>query len=340
MKKTLASLFLIIFSGYLIANAQAATNAITEGIDACLSAIIPSLFAFMVISSFFISTGVNRFIFKPFFAISRWWFKGDENVFSVFLTSLFGGYPIGIKLFSDLISYKKNYNEIGEKYLMFCYCPSPTFVIGIIGLGIFKSSQAGLIVYLSNVLSCVVLAFLVNIFSKRRSDFSVEKGARINLSELSNSISGTIKALSLICACVLLFRLFSSFCETVGLFSFVDENTASILKAFFEVTSLTNAPADFSLLPFYSLLTSLGGLCILFQTAALAPKGFKLRYFLLGRIICSVMSFVFTKAILHFFTPALPVFAQNSVKLFSANPICSFCLIIMCYILLKLPQKN
>lgn len=339
MKKILVSAFLIVFSGFLIADAKNASDAVVQGVNACLTTIIPSLFAFMAISSFLISTGLNRFIFKPLFAISRLWFKGDENVFSVFIASLFGGYPIGIKLLSELISYNKNYSEIGEKYLSFCYCPSPTFVIGIVGLGIFKSSQAGLIVYLSNALSCVLLAFIINIFSRKRFYFPCRKRAEIDFSKLSDSIEGTVKSLSVICACVISFRLFSSFISATGVLSFFGNDTALLLQGFFEISSLTSCAADFNLLPFYSLLTSSGGFCIIFQMKALAPKGFRMRYFLLGRVFCSFMSYIFTMLLLYFFNPVLAVASQNSVKMFSANPICSFCLIIMCYILLKLPQK-
>lgn len=340
MKKMLASVVLIIFSGFLITDAKTASDAVVEGVNACLTTIIPSLFAFMVISSFLISTGLNRFIFKPLFAISRLWFKGDENVFSVFIASLFGGYPIGMKLFSELISYNKNYSEIGEKYLSFCYCPSPTFVIGIVGLGIFKSTQAGLIVYLSNALSCVLLAFIINIFSRKRFYFPCRKRAEIDFSKLSDSIKGAVKTLSVICACVILFRLFSSFITATGVLSFLSDDTASFIQGFFEISSLTSCAADFNLLPFYSLLASSGGLCIIFQVTALAPKGFRMRYFLLGRVFCSFTSYIFTLIFLNLFNPVLAVASQNSVKMFSANPICSFCLIIMCYILLKLPQKN
>ena len=340
MKKTLISLALIIFSGFLTVDAQSASDALTNGINACLSTIIPSLFAFMVISSFLLSTGLNRFLFRPLFAISRFWFKGDENIFAVFIISLFGGYPVGIKLFSELTAYNKNYNEIAEKYLSFCYCPSPTFAIGIIGLGLFKSSQAGLIVYLSNVLACIVLAVSMNLFSKKSSLPPIKRTEQIDFSKLSEAISGTVKTLSVICASILLFRLVSAFFDAIGLFSFFNAEIASILRAVFEVSSLTECCANFNLLPFYSALVSFGGLCIIFQTVALAPKGFRLRYFFLGRVCCSFLSFLFTNILLRFFTPTLTVSAHNPVKVFSVSPICSFCLIIMCYILLKLPQKN
>ena len=125
----------------LITDSKQIIETAQKSVTVCLSVIIPSLFAFMVLSQIMISCGIADILFFPLYKISSFWFKGSRRQFSVFLLSLIGGYPVGIKLLKEYIAYNKNYTAIAENMLCYCYCGSPAFVIQMVGLSVFGSAN-------------------------------------------------------------------------------------------------------------------------------------------------------------------------------------------------------
>ena len=101
----------IITAVSLILFSQEITAGIIDSINRCLTVIIPSLFCFLVLSSFLIYTNLYIIISKPFDIISRYVFRIKTEHFSIFLLSLFAGYPAGAKLLSEL----KEKNMIEKK---------------------------------------------------------------------------------------------------------------------------------------------------------------------------------------------------------------------------------
>lgn len=78
----------------------------------------------------------------------------------VFFLSLLAGYPVGAKLISEL--YSKNYitSNQSKKMLSFCSICGPMFILGTIGSVFLKSTLAGLIIFISNVLGALFNGFL------------------------------------------------------------------------------------------------------------------------------------------------------------------------------------
>ncbi|HEY8443507.1 MAG TPA: hypothetical protein VIL24_01760 [Clostridia bacterium] len=70
--------------------------------------------------------------------------------------SLISGYPIGAKLIEDF--YKKGIIDSGEgaRISSFCSVASPMFVLGSVGIGLLKSYTAGLILLISQTISCIL----------------------------------------------------------------------------------------------------------------------------------------------------------------------------------------
>lgn len=321
----------------VILNAEIVSLSVKQSVENCMTIIIPSLFALMFISGFILSSGIGVFVLKPLYFISRFWFKGDNYLFTAFSLSLIGGYPVGIKLLSDLSTYNKNYSAIGSKYLSFCYCPSPTFVIGVAGLGLFSSYDAGMLIYVSNVLACITVAIAVNLFMKRKESHSVNRKTNISLKTATSTINSTVKALSIICASIILFNIIISLLNNVLTRNWI----VDLFNAAFEISNIAMLKSDYSLLPLYSALFSTGGLCIMFQTCALATKSISLKYFFIARIPTAALSAVYCYIINGFFDVSVTASLSVSTKIsFAADPFCSFCLIMMSYILVNLQKEN
>ena len=82
----------------LLVQAQTAADAVREGIDLCLRAVIPSLFPFFAVSSLLVSLGAadgaGRVLARPF----RRLFRCGGAGCAALLLGLIGGYPAGLLL--------------------------------------------------------------------------------------------------------------------------------------------------------------------------------------------------------------------------------------------------
>ena len=81
----------------LLVQAQTAADAVREGIDLCLRAVIPSLFPFFAVSSLLVSLGAadgaGRVLARPF----RRLFRCGGAGCAALLLGLIGGYPVGAR---------------------------------------------------------------------------------------------------------------------------------------------------------------------------------------------------------------------------------------------------
>lgn len=327
----------------LITDSKQVIETVRQSVTVCLSVIIPSLFAFMVISQIMISCGLADILFFPIYKISSFWFKGSRRQFSVFLLSLIGGYPVGIKLLKELTAYNKNYTAIAEKMLCYCYCGSPAFIIQIVGLSVFGNAEAGLIVYISNAAACLIIAVIVNLFSpKTYVEENNLKGAKISLNIITSSIEKTVKALGVICGTILAFNIILELMNYTGFTDFLESlGIDKITAASFEISNLSLFQGNnYGWLPVFAGITSFGGLCIIVQTAALSEGSISLKKFILSRIPAALLSGVICRILTEISGIALESYAsvQFTPVLSSVDPICSICIVVMTYILIKNKQ--
>lgn len=329
----------------LTADSKAAVEAARRSVETCLSVIIPSLFAFMVFSRIVIKSGIADTALFPFYKLSSFWFKGSRRDFSIFVLSLIGGYPVGISLLKEEIAYNKNYTAIAEKMLCFCYCGSPSFIIQIAGLSVLKSTKAGFIVYLSNVLACLTAAVIINVFGipKRNMCKVCIPDPKITLNDFTESISSTVKSLSVICGTIIAFNIILELLNYAGITGILeDAGIGNAAAAAFEISNLSLFKGKGgAVLPLLCGLTSFGGLCIIMQTAALSKGKIPLKKFMLSRIPIAFLSSLYGCLLLKLFPIAMEAYLpQNTIMVpSSVNPICSLCIAAMSYILLK-SKKN
>ncbi len=328
----------------LIIDSEGTVNAARQSVSVCLTVIIPSLFAFMVFSQVFIKSGIGDFLFYPLYKLNSFWFKGNRREFSIFIISLFGGYPVGIKLLKDYIAYNKNYTEIAEKMLCYCYCGSPSFIIQIVGISVLGNAKAGLLVYLSNIAACVTVAVIINLLpSKAERETSINKTIykinKITVQDFTDSIADTVKALGVISGTILAFNIvlelirFSGFTEILEHFN-IDKHFLSLM----EISNISVFQGNsFGLLPFFSAVTSFGGLCIIVQTAALSKGQISLKRFIVSRLPASLFSGLYMYIISLVFPVTVETVTPSEAvpALSTVDSISTACLIVMTYLLLK-----
>ncbi len=342
LKKFTVALFVILASILVIIFSEQASFAAVKSINICLEVIIPSTFIFMVISSYILSNGLYKIIFLPFFPILKRILKFDEKLISIFLLSLIGGYPVGIKLIRKEISENKNFHEIAAQYVPFCYCISPTFATTMLGIGLYHSIEAGLIIYFSNILSCFIIAIIscriyrLNISLNKNLVSSPEKQ-----SGLINAINESSISLFKMCTVIVFFNTVIAVLECF--LTSIGGKLPIFLKPLLEISnilSLTSLPL--SSLPLISSLASFGGICVILQCKALAGNDFSFKYFYISRLLASALAFFTTKIILQFWDISAKVQYGTGYYVFelSKNKIAVIFLLIMLMILIQKSEKN
>ena len=337
IKKILSVSMVIIFSVLFIAFARETAESAIKSINTCINVIVPSMFAFMVISSYVLSSGIYKALFKPLYLTVGRLFKLDEKSFSIFLLSLVGGYPVGIKLLKEAIAQNKNYSAIADKTTIFCYCISPTFAITMIGLGIFNSAEIGIIVYASNAVSCMITAFVLSRIYNLRNDKTI---TQVKKSGIVESVNGSSSALFKICSMIVFFN--AGISSLNSLLNCAEITLPTLLTAIFEISNILDFKPEIAQLPLISAISSMGGICVILQCYSIAEGVIPFKKFIIARIPIAVISGLITSIIIKFCRISIPAFAGigNYSFEFNSNKTVVIFLIIICTILLQNNEKN
>ncbi|MCL1832147.1 MAG: hypothetical protein FWG45_04450 [Oscillospiraceae bacterium] len=292
----------------LVADTAGVFAAVSQTVTLCLNTIIPSLFAFLALSTFVISSGLVR---------------GEA---AIVLLSLVGGYPVGAKLLADRVDTDSAYAKRAERMLMYCYCGSPAFLLTLVG-------KLGLYVWLSNVAACLIFAVFTRLFGKHERVREPVKAVRVSGDVLISSVTGAGIALCRICLMMLAFAVVLRVLEFVGLMLILPDYAYAVA----EITHVIHLNAHPAVL---AALTSLGGLCVMLQTSAIVGGRFKRGLFLLARLPIAALS----AGIAHLLTHSLAVqtLTTNRAVSISAgnNTAASLCLLVMTILLIAERRRS
>ena len=130
----------------LVLRSDLAAEGVKAGITLCLETVIPSLFAFMVLSDFLAAGRGTGWIFAPFKWMARVYHLPDAAAAALAL-GLVGGYPVGARMAAGLKREGRLDGREASALLCTAYGPSPTFLAGI-GAMVFGNRKIGLVIWL------------------------------------------------------------------------------------------------------------------------------------------------------------------------------------------------
>ena len=213
--------------------------------------------------------------------------------------------------------------EQAKRLMCFNFCGGCGFIITAVGTVTFNSTRVGVMLFLSNALSSILIGFVLSFKEKRleKSEYPI-----VSFTSLGDALTlATPKAAQSVIVITAYIVLFSALSSTV-----------KIPEPLLPIIEITNGVCggDFSL-PLTAAFLSFGGICIHLQISGVLRK-FKMSYFefLLFRLISSVLSYFVMKLLLYFFPVDLSVFANAStpVRLSSVNVTLSVLLVAGCFV--------
>lgn len=286
----------IILAGiFILCLPKESTHAVRESTLTCLNILIPSLFPFMVISVFLTKSNLTRFVFAlPSALISK--LSGlDRRLCDIFFIGMIGGYPAAAKNISILVKNSQINQKDAAILLCFCTNAGPSFLITAVGCRMFLSTEIGLILYISSLLSSISLLLL---YSNKIKFTPLKDGQnrKVNYCEsFIESVKTSCDTMTLICALVIIFSVFLSFggniLDSVPLIK-------SIIFGTLEVTQgCILASYDLSLanILLASAICAFGGLCVIFQIKAIcSEEKISVKPFIISRLINITFNLFYT----------------------------------------------
>lgn len=337
--KILLSITAVIFAALLAVNPASASEAVRGAVSDCLETIVPSLFAFTVLAVYLQSSGLYRTALRPLTLPLSKLLRMDEELCAVFVLANIGGYPVGVKLLSELVRSERLSKSDAGRMLCCCFGSGPAFVVGIAGMGVFGSAAAGLCLFGVCFSSSLVMAAAV----RMRGEIRLEKNAeRLDGYDLSancfvRSVLGAARVMFTVCAMIVGFAAVTALLKELGVYSAAERlfGSSAVFPALLEVTRIKSVSAAKYALPLCAALLSFGGVCVIMQVTALSD-GIPLRGFVISRAAAAAVSALIAMPFSRCFLAAdTAVFAPNvTAAAFNGNAVLSVCVLAMCAILL------
>lgn len=166
----------------------------------CLNAIsvwalnvLPMLLPFFIFTRIIVSICPPKksVLDKPF----KKFYNTPNGSFLIFFLSVITGYPMGAKLISNMYENKYIDNDDALSTLSFCSISGPMFMIGTVGVSIFHSYKAGLIIMIANLLASIFngLIFRKRIKSKqiynKKEDNNFLKGSNLQIKNVDLALN-------------------------------------------------------------------------------------------------------------------------------------------------------
>ena len=223
--------FILIFY-VMIANPTLMIESVKKSLFVCYSSVIPSLYIFMVFSSYFSQKSFMNVISKSFNFYGRL-LKIEDKKYSVYLLlSLFGGFAIGAKFLNLLKS--KGYS----KNSLYAIAPSLinnsfSFVVYAVGVGMFGSFRLGILLFISLISASLITSFILSFIFEYDIVQSKVENVKLNKT-IVECINDSVNSILSICGFVILSFYI---CEVVVLYSQKLSFQGPLLCPFIEVTT-------------------------------------------------------------------------------------------------------
>lgn len=309
-----------------------AMTAMKEGLHLCGNVIIPSLFPFFVLSSLVVELGMSRYLGKLFQPIMAPLFRINGACAPAIALGFIGGYPVGARTAISLYQNGQCSKTEAERLLAFCNNSGPAFILGVVGTGIFGSSQVGFLLYLAHIAASQCVGLIFRFYrpteGPRRGHMT---GAQFQTTRFSvaftNSITGALSSTLQISAFILFFTvvirmlslsgvlsqlswMLSQLLAPLGLSQLWSQRLITgLLEVSSGVSSLTDGPLS-QRLSMAAFMLGWAGVSIHCQVLAfLGDSGLSLRTYVVGKLLHGGLSALFVHLLTRFVPLNAPVSA-------------------------------
>lgn len=285
MKKFIFTSIFLILEIYLLFNSKEIIYSFNKTLNICMYTLMPTMFASILFSQILIKLDFEKYIPNFIINIFKKIFNINKKEVIIFMLSIISGYPNNAKMLNN----NQNLNVI-VNYTSFV---NPIFLICTVGIIYLKDIKLTLIIYISHILSNIILGILL----KNKNKVSIEKDNTSNNSSIFeiyfSSLKSTTSSLVMIFSNILFFSILLSLITNILPFKGIIN---SLILGIFEFSngiyliSLSNISIFFKGL-FILIVITFGSFSIHMQMISVNEK-IKYTKFLLFRILCVFISII------------------------------------------------
>ncbi len=316
--------FMIIFLAFMISLILFSNNnliAAQNGLVLWATSVLPTLFPFFVATELLCQTNftyvlgklLNKFV-KPIFNV-----PGES--FAAILLGTISGYPVGAKVVCNLKNQKVISKTEAERLISFTNNSGPLFILGTVGIALFKDKRIGIILLISHILASLTVGYCFRFWKKDKLDVNFRetkfnsKLAPLKISDigeiLGTSIKKSISSILSIGGFIVLFSVILSILENSGIFDIIAlffyrlgiprDISTSIITGFIELTNGVNLSSGlYQYFPLFSLLLTsfllgFGGISVMLQVySIIAKEGISIKPYIYGKLLQGIFASLFT----------------------------------------------
>lgn len=271
-KRNIFMSFIIVFLlVYIILSPSKFITAGLNGISAWAFNVLPAVLPFMILTQILINLKTMDKLCKPFSKPMEKIYGVPGLSLSIFLTSIMAGYPVGSKMIADLYESGQISRQDAFRMSSFCSNSGPMFIVGVVGINLFKNSTWGYILLISHILSALIngLIYRKIIIPDEKTE---HKKNNYTLS-FGDIISSCSSAILNVCAIITLFFIIIEAISPI--LTLLPYEVSGLIGGLFEITrgciDLSKIGGNF-ILPLVSFVITFGGFSTILQSMSILKK--------------------------------------------------------------------
>lgn len=349
LKRAVSAVFVLIAATALLIWPMAAAEGAQQGIGYCANILIPSLFPFMVLSTYLVKSGMSHSIGKALGPVTRVLFHLPGCTGATIFMSMIGGFPVGARGIAALHEQGEISDSEAGRMLCFCVNAGPAFVISVVGAGLMRSITAGVILFAAQILASVILGFFLGVSAGNEKHNTSNKGPKACPSPFILSAADAARGMMSMCVFVVLFAVLAgllrqsgaaqALCGALLRLNLPPAFCGSLLSVLLEVTGgcydVANLGAGYGM---FAFALGWGGLCVQFQVLSCLTKiSFSRPKFFFFQFLHGVLAAAITTTLFQIFPQAAETFSTVTEPLtgsLSTTAPAAAALILLCAVLL------
>lgn len=336
VKRNFFSLVFVCFTVSLLLFSSANLPAVKNGLALWANSVVPSLFPFFVATELLMHTNIiyqlgnllNNFM-QTLFNV-----RGEGGF--AFVMGIISGYPMGAKIAVNFRNHNICTKEECERLLSFTNNSGPLFIIGTVGILLFKNTAIGVLLFITHILACITVGFIFRFWKCKSSLSTSNKTASSHTSNknsstvsfsnlgsvLAESITSATSTILLIGGFVVIFASVISILKSSGILNFCADiispifNFANISPAFAKpllsgFLEITNGISTISSIPNKKLsvniiisafLLGFGGISVLLQVLSITSKtDLSIKPYIYGKLLHGIFAGIYTYTFISIF---------------------------------------
>lgn len=276
-----------------------------DGISAWAFNVLPSVLPFIFFTKVLSSLNTMPAITRPLAPLSTAIFKTPPISIYAFLMAILSGYPVGSKMVADLYLQGKISKEEAFKMSSFCSTSGPMFIVGAVGIGMFKSATIGYILFISHVLGAILNGLLFRNFKLKETEKQNKpvEGNQIKADLADIVLNSTNSILAVGCIITIFFIVIECFMPVFSLFGV---QFSAFLQGLVEITkgclSLSALPNIKQAVLLCSFVISFGGISTVLQSLTMLSRvKMPVKLFVIQKVTHAIFSCLVTLTLLIFF---------------------------------------